>query len=155
MTMSAIFCSSLSPTTAVLTVAGELDLSTRTQLRRRLDELVLLQRDCLQIDVGRVTFIDCCCLRVVDQARRRQIECGARFEIAAASRCFAWVASLAGYDELVVEAAVGPTLRNPEPRPPDLGRRHHRSDRRHRIDPGLAASRLSRAQGARASRRTR
>jgi anti-anti-sigma factor len=94
---------------AVLTATGDLDLGALEQLTATLPLLELADVDAVHLDAGGVTFVACCCLRPLDDSRRRMRDLGRSFQVVAASPIFRKVARWAQYPELASEA--------PEPEP--------------------------------------
>src|SRR4051812_12792138 len=95
--MGATFRATYVDRTAFFSVQGELDLASREQLRWWLTDLTDIGLDALLVDVSGVTFVDCSCLRTLDEARRRLERGHARLEIVASSYSFGLVSGLAGY----------------------------------------------------------
>lgn len=87
-----------------LVIEGELDLAAHGQLTQRLAEAADLAHGTLRLDLSRVTFVDCCGLRPIEEIRLGLEAAGGRLEIAASSACFRRVSLLAGYAELGAEA---------------------------------------------------
>jgi anti-anti-sigma factor len=103
---------------AGLRVVGELDLGSRERLRSLLLELTARDVNRVWLDVEGVIFVDCGCMRAIEQARRAVVAAGRRFEVTAASPMFVRVAELACYEELASlgRAAVRPPWRSSEER---------------------------------------
>jgi anti-anti-sigma factor len=80
-----------------LVIEGEIDLGVVDQLTWRLAEASGLCTEGVEFDAAGVTFIDCCALRRVDDARRQLERDGKVLAIVAASDRFRRVSELAGY----------------------------------------------------------
>jgi anti-sigma B factor antagonist len=65
----------------VLSINGEHDLSTASELRRRLDELISTGEPFV-VDLSPTSFIDSSIMRVILNARGRAVDAGLGFEVA-------------------------------------------------------------------------
>lgn len=92
---------SCGPPVARVHIIGELDLSTRDDLRAFLRNLH--QGGCtrLEVDATAVTFIDACSLAVLHSTRIWLLDHGGTLEVVSASRPYTRAARLAGYDGLL------------------------------------------------------
>jgi anti-anti-sigma factor len=88
-----------------VTLVGEIDLSTSTQLNRELD--VLLDgtpvSGRLRIDLAGVTFMDTTGVAVLLKARRRALELGCRFVVSSTSPAIARLFDITGLAGLLTE----------------------------------------------------
>jgi anti-anti-sigma factor len=91
------------PRRARLQLAGELDLSTREELERRLGDTIDLGCDHVEVDASAVTYVDCGSLRLLAQTQRRFEEQGRTLTVVGQSPTFTRVARLAGFRSLVTE----------------------------------------------------
>jgi anti-anti-sigma factor len=98
--MDAVLVTALEPPAARLRVAGDLDLAGCEGLRRSLADLAAAVAGTVTLDLSGVTFIDCTCLRVLDEFRRQLEEQGRQLVIEGASPRFDVVCRLAQYDQL-------------------------------------------------------
>jgi anti-anti-sigma factor len=83
-----------------LLLAGELDLSTRESLARRLQDAIDLGCRSLEIDAAGVTYVDAGSLRILEDTRRRLERDGESLIVVGSSSAFVRVARLSGFHEL-------------------------------------------------------
>lgn len=79
---------------------GELDLGSCPELVASLALLESTTAEAVRVDFSDVTFVSCCCLRDLDQARRRLEARGRRLDLVGASAKFLAVATWAQYPQL-------------------------------------------------------
>ena len=103
--MSVTFRSAYEPPVATLTIEGELDVLARGRLAWQLLDLERLSCPTVRLDLDRVSYVDACSMRLLEETRRRVRARGDRMELVAASLCFALVSRAAGYTVLATEAA--------------------------------------------------
>jgi anti-sigma B factor antagonist len=84
--------------TAVVLVAGEIDLSIRAELSRMLAQACAGGRDVV-VDVSRTTFMDSAGLHALVTARRSQTAAGQRFALRNPSACVRGMLTMAGVEE--------------------------------------------------------
>lgn len=88
--------------TARLTITGELDLAALPELTATMS---LIEAE--DVDASEVTFVAACCLRALDNSRKRLEGAGRSFQVVASSPTLLKVGDWARYRELV-------TLRPPD-----------------------------------------
>ena len=93
---------------AVLSVNGEHDLSTASELRRRLNALISTGES-LVVDLSATSFIDSSILGVILSARGRAVEAGLGFEVAQGD-CSQTVARVLEVTGLRTQLPVHPTV---------------------------------------------
>jgi anti-anti-sigma regulatory factor len=85
---------------ALLVIEGELDFAACEGLTAVTRDLERVPFSVLNVDVARVSFVDCSALRELDRSRREAEAAGRRVRIRAAGPAFLRVARLARYPEL-------------------------------------------------------
>jgi anti-anti-sigma factor len=90
-----------SPSEAWLAVSGDLDLVTRDQLRRLLNDSEDLGCRQLFLDASSVTFVDCAAMRTIARAQSDSVRAGGRLVVVRPSPTFQRVCRLSGYDEVL------------------------------------------------------
>jgi anti-sigma B factor antagonist len=81
----------------MITVRGEIDLSTSGELLHRLLMLTHQSTEPIALDLSRVTFMDCAGLHVLAAIERRVRHRGGTIEVTATSLAVARLFELAGY----------------------------------------------------------
>ena len=127
-------------------VRGDCDLTTATQLRERLLDMLAWQSATMVLDLSGVDFLDCAGVRALLAASRRAELLGGMLVVAAPSPQVARLFQLTGLDhDLTVRPGIGTALAAAGPACHDSGGR--RADRaRHRHQP---KRRGARGQGSR------
>jgi anti-sigma B factor antagonist len=102
----------------VITVAGELDLATRPDLRAYIHHILDIHSDTVIIDLAGVTFIDACGLSALITLRRRARDLGTPLLLAGAPLVVLRILKLTDLESsfLVVSrmgAVGGPQMRRP------------------------------------------
>jgi anti-anti-sigma regulatory factor len=93
-----------SPPRAALYLAGEFDLTDRTELHRRIEDAIVLGCVRLDVDGAAVTFIDSACLGELDAGKTRLGKRGRSLIVRRASSVFERAANLSGYRGLLTES---------------------------------------------------
>jgi anti-anti-sigma factor len=89
---------------AAVTVRGEVDLASSTQLNRELDAALALQPlRRLRVDLAEVTFMDTTGVAVMLKARRRALELGVRFSVSSSSPTLTRLFDITGLTALLAE----------------------------------------------------
>ena len=91
------------PPRATLYLAGQLDVTDRADLHRRIEEAIVLGCLRLEVDGAAVTFIDAGCLRELDAGKARLARLGRSLVVRRASPVFERAANLSGYRGLVTD----------------------------------------------------
>lgn len=86
------------PPLGMLILSGEFDVSARTDLSKSVRRLEQVRQ--LHVDAGGVTFVDCACLSVLEQARRDLARSRRELHVVRASESFLRIVTLAGYPGL-------------------------------------------------------
>jgi anti-anti-sigma factor len=105
--MPATFITTYEPPVATLTIVGELDVASRGSLARRLVDLGALRCSTVRLDVGQVTYVDACSMRLIDRAREQLEASGATMELTAASLCFGLISTAGGFTALAAASVPG------------------------------------------------
>ena len=108
--MTATFAITHDRHVARIVIAGELDIGSRGTLAWRLVELASLDCPTVRVDLSGVTYVDACCLRLLDDARRSITARHVRFVVTHASTYVAAAADLAGFHGLAPCAATAKKL---------------------------------------------
>ena len=103
------------PSQPSLALSGDIDLTNREVLVRRIVGLLALPPTAVTIDATDVSYIDAGSLKLLERARRRCADRGVSMVVERASHVFVLVAGLAGYDLLLPPAAS--SFVPPGPRP--------------------------------------
>ena len=98
--MPVLFSIDLEPPEADLRIDGELDLAAQDRLRSHLRHLRDGTAGEIRIDLANVAFIDCTCLRVLEELRLDLVAAGRSLQLTSAQPSFRLISALAGYDEL-------------------------------------------------------
>jgi anti-anti-sigma factor len=111
--MAATFAITHDPPLALIVITGELDIGSRGTLAWRLVELASLDCSTVRVDLSDVTYVDTCCLRLLDDARRSVTARRAHFVVTHASTYVALAAELAGFHGLAPCAVTAKKLQTP------------------------------------------
>jgi len=101
--MHSRFFITFNPPRATLYLAGELDVTERAELHRRIEDAVVLGCVRLEVDGAAVTFIDVGCLSELDAGRTGLATLGRSLVVRRTSPVFERVANLSGYRSLLTE----------------------------------------------------
>jgi len=119
--MPVLFSIDLEPQEADLRIDGDLDLAAQERLRSHLGHLRDRTAGEIRIDLANVGFIDCTCLRVLEELRLDLVAAGRSLHLTSAQPSFRLISALAGYDELSRMTTPRLVLVHPRrrmPRPP-------------------------------------
>lgn len=86
---------------AILTVSGEVDLSTSPQLDGAVIDAVAQELTHLTIDLSNVSFLDSSGLSVIVKALKRSRDAGAKFDVVATNERVLKVFSITGLDTVI------------------------------------------------------
>ncbi|GIH74005.1 hypothetical protein Plo01_04340 [Planobispora longispora] len=111
---------------ALVTVAGELDITTRPELCARVEHLLGTRPGTLVLDLGAVTFIDARGLSALVVLRRHAIEMGTRLLLSRVSPPVRSILGMTGLSRSFPVSAEAATLQSalaghPRPQPADAG----------------------------------
>jgi anti-anti-sigma factor len=88
---------------ATVRVAGEIDLSTSTQLNRELDGVLERRPARLRLDLMEVSFMDTTGVAVLLKARRRALEADCRLTVISSSPTITRLLEITGLTSLLTE----------------------------------------------------